>query len=315
MEIRLRHWLIALLVAGSVHAALALTLVAVPNPPSVRSMTIALTLGTGDGGVSAQPGEEEPAGRNNAEAAQATPESAPEPEAPKKSVSETEPVAESEPELESETELNPEPESESKPEEQSIPITPVIKTEAPKPRTSSVQHSSPKPRPSSVQRSKPKRDTNNRGSAARATSSTKKPVSKAGGPSLTNNRNNTHRGVGAGVGSSNSTGSALKRQDGSESSGISSASYYRQLARALQKHKHYPSQARRLRQEGTVKVRFTIDRHGRIISQHIVASSGHTRLDREVEEMLRRASPLPAIPASLSRSQLTLTLPIVFKLR
>jgi protein TonB len=87
------------------------------------------------------------------------------------------------------------------------------------------------------------------------------------------------------------------------------------LARALQKFKRYPEQARRLRQEGRVKVRFTIDRRGRVISQQIVVSSGHALLDREVEAMLRRASPLPAIPASLSKSRLTLTLPIVFNLR
>jgi protein TonB len=64
-----------------------------------------------------------------------------------------------------------------------------------------------------------------------------------------------------------------------------------------------------------VRVTFTIDRNGRVLSKRIVASSGHAALDKEVEAMLRRASPMPKIPRELGRSTLTVTLPVVFTLR
>ena len=38
-------------------------------------------------------------------------------------------------------------------------------------------------------------------------------------------------------------------------------------------------------------------------------------LDREVEEMVARASPLPPIPAELGIGRLELTLPVEFRIR
>ena len=70
-----------------------------------------------------------------------------------------------------------------------------------------------------------------------------------------------------------------------------------------------------MRQQGTVRVRFTIDRKGRLVSHQILSSSGYGLLDREISAMLKRASPMPSIPATMNRSQLTVTLPIVFNLR
>jgi protein TonB len=70
-----------------------------------------------------------------------------------------------------------------------------------------------------------------------------------------------------------------------------------------------------MRQQGTVRVSFTIDRNGRVLSHRIVASSGHTALDREVSAMLRRASPFPRIPSGFGQSRLSVTVPIRFALR
>jgi protein TonB len=70
-----------------------------------------------------------------------------------------------------------------------------------------------------------------------------------------------------------------------------------------------------MRQQGTVKVRFTIDQNGRVISHQIVTTSGHPLLDQEAAAMLNRASPMPKIPRSLGHSRLTITLPIAFNLR
>jgi protein TonB len=70
-----------------------------------------------------------------------------------------------------------------------------------------------------------------------------------------------------------------------------------------------------LRQEGTVKITFTIASNGRVVSKRISKSSGHALLDREVQDMLDRASPLPRIPSNLNRSSITITLPVAFNLR
>ncbi|TVQ94014.1 MAG: energy transducer TonB, partial [Chromatiaceae bacterium] len=117
-------------------------------------------------------------------------------------------------------------------------------------------------------------------------------------------------GTGAARGSGSGTGGAGRGSGGADLGG-----YTGSLAAWLNRHKRYPDQARRLRQQGTVQVSFTIDRNGRLVSHRIIASSGHRLLDQEVSAMLRRASPMPALPASLGRNQLTVTLPISFSLR
>ncbi|WP_462323150.1 energy transducer TonB, partial [Halochromatium sp.] len=116
----------------------------------------------------------------------------------------------------------------------------------------------------------------------------------------------------SGRGSQSSAGDGSGTGSGNDE-GISN--YYGRLATWLARHKRYPAQARRLRQEGTVKVTFTITSSGRVVSKRIVQSSGHALLDREVEAMLERASPLPRIPTSLGRKRLTITVPVAFALR
>jgi protein TonB len=95
----------------------------------------------------------------------------------------------------------------------------------------------------------------------------------------------------------------------------SKAHYYSRLAAWLERHKRYPVAAQRRRQTGTVRVTFTIDRQGRVLSEHILSSSGHDVLDKEVMAMLRRASPMPNIPKELGHNTVTVTVPVVFDLR
>ncbi|MFB1490015.1 MULTISPECIES: TonB family protein [unclassified Thiocapsa] len=112
--------------------------------------------------------------------------------------------------------------------------------------------------------------------------------------------------TGAGVG-----GGTAGTSDG----GKSKNRYYAELAAWLERHRRYPSQARKLRQEGIVRVRFVIDSSGKVISHRIEASSGHTALDHAASELLRRASPMPAIPASMGQSRLEIVVPIAYRLR
>lgn len=83
----------------------------------------------------------------------------------------------------------------------------------------------------------------------------------------------------------------------------------------LEKHKEYPRGARLRRIEGTTLLYFIMDKGGKVIDFRIQKSSGFTLLDREVEEMIQRAQPLPQIPNEMNRNRLELVVPVQFMLR
>lgn len=84
------------------------------------------------------------------------------------------------------------------------------------------------------------------------------------------------------------------------------------LSAWLERHKQYPSRAQRRQQEGTVYLRFIVDREGKVLTFSIERSSGYLLLDREVEKMIHRAAPLPAMPDDMTLSQLELVVPVSF---
>jgi len=91
-------------------------------------------------------------------------------------------------------------------------------------------------------------------------------------------------------------------------------SYFGQLMGWLNQHKRYPTELKKKKIEGVVIVRFSIDHEGRLLSSEIKKSSGHPRLDDAALQMLADASPMPAIPESLSRQRLTLEIPVEYSL-
>jgi protein TonB len=86
------------------------------------------------------------------------------------------------------------------------------------------------------------------------------------------------------------------------------------LFKQLQRFKSYPGGARARNEQGVVKLTFTVDRDGHVLSRQIVASSGYADLDAEVLTMIERAQPLPAFPASMTQAQQDFTVPIRFSL-
>jgi protein TonB len=86
------------------------------------------------------------------------------------------------------------------------------------------------------------------------------------------------------------------------------------MVKHLQRYKRYPSEALSRSEEGIVLLSFSIDRSGHVLARHIERSSGHPDLDEEVMDMIKRAEPLPAFPASMSQAQLDLTVPIPFSM-
>jgi periplasmic protein TonB len=72
--------------------------------------------------------------------------------------------------------------------------------------------------------------------------------------------------------------------------------------------REYPPAA--LRQGGTAKVQFTIDRQGKLLSRELVESSGSELLDAAALRIVERAEPFPEPPAELTG--LTFRVPMTF---
>lgn len=324
MEIKARHWLIAVLIAGLAHAALAFALVhhSVPLPAGAPGINIEL----GDGGDAGS------AGSTAAEALQpvASPggvtgaaKQPPSPEAENRALlleplsgdQATEQVSDRVEPLEPETAILakalPEPKPEPVPKtaphpepKRSPPPTPARTEPAPK-----AQPSRPRASASEAPSRASARPGSDRGDAGGSPEAERSAQVRGGREGSTDSGR-----VGSGHAASGNAG-AGDSGSGGKHNDASASNYYGRLATWLARHKRYPVQARRLRQEGLVKVTFTIDSDGRVVSKRIAQSSGHELLDREVQAMLDRASPLPRIPPSLGRTSITITLPVAFNLR
>jgi protein TonB len=91
--------------------------------------------------------------------------------------------------------------------------------------------------------------------------------------------------------------------------------YLAALAAAIDRNKYYPLSSRRRGEEGTVLVRFVIQKDGEFSDLSVVESSGSRRLDRAALKTLRRVAPFRKIPESVGRSHWSITVPIAFSLR
>jgi protein TonB len=87
------------------------------------------------------------------------------------------------------------------------------------------------------------------------------------------------------------------------------------LLRHLERHKRYPAEAQRQRQEGVVYMLFTLSRDGRVLAARILRPSGNASLDQEGLDLLRRAQPMPPFPVDQPGESMELSVPIQFSLR
>ncbi|MBF5055206.1 TonB family protein [Alcanivorax sp. 521-1] len=84
------------------------------------------------------------------------------------------------------------------------------------------------------------------------------------------------------------------------------------LLRRLAEAKHYPSRARRLRQEGVSYLRFETNMEGRVLAASITRGSGYELLDRETLALIHRIEPLPRPPKELAGQRLEFVVPVEF---
>lgn len=90
--------------------------------------------------------------------------------------------------------------------------------------------------------------------------------------------------------------------------------YLGKLMGWLGRHKHYPPELKRKKQQGIVTVKFTLARDGALLASSIAKTSGNPELDEAALAMLANATPMPAIPDSLDRDSLTLVIPVEYSL-
>jgi len=86
------------------------------------------------------------------------------------------------------------------------------------------------------------------------------------------------------------------------------ASWQRLLVAQLERNKRYPPGAGGV--EGTARLAFRLDRHGRVMTSRLAQSSGSAALDQETLALVHRAQPFPAPPADIPDNQLSFVVPI-----
>ena len=92
--------------------------------------------------------------------------------------------------------------------------------------------------------------------------------------------------------------------------------YQLRLAQWLERHKKYPTIARRRNQQGTVTIQFVIDSEGELLRYQLIEGCEYESLNEATVNMLKRASPMPAPPKELigDKAELTYTIPVQFNL-
>lgn len=84
---------------------------------------------------------------------------------------------------------------------------------------------------------------------------------------------------------------------------------------SFMRQRRYPPAALRLRLEGIVKVRVTVDRKGRLVKQPDLAeSSGHDVLDQEALRAAVASAPFDPLPAGAPHDEKSFVIPIAFRI-
>ena len=91
--------------------------------------------------------------------------------------------------------------------------------------------------------------------------------------------------------------------------------YGQSISKEIKRYQKYPLPAQRRGWEGTAEVLLKIAADGKVTGITLGRSSGHTILDDEALDMVRRASPLPQAPPDLRGRALVVSVPIVFRLQ
>lgn len=108
--------------------------------------------------------------------------------------------------------------------------------------------------------------------------------------------------------------SGLSVGGGNEVTERARVSYHHMIATLLAKAKRYPERAVRARVTGSGAVRLTISSRGTVEKVEVATSTTSSILDDELLRMVERAAPFPSFPSDMNRSDVTLLVPVSFRL-
>ena len=92
------------------------------------------------------------------------------------------------------------------------------------------------------------------------------------------------------------------------------AEYGALLAQEIAKHKQYPMLAKKTKQQGNVVLQVQITGLGKLIDAQVYQSSGYALLDNQAMDMVKKATPFSQPPSNLGNGDLTLLVPVSFRL-
>lgn len=188
---------------------------------------------------------------------------------------------EPEPEPVKEPEIEPEPKVEPEPiQEPKVEPEPVVE---PKPTPKPIVKPKPKPKP------KPKKKIQPKKKPKKKTKKVKTPVKK---PSV----------------------QARPKLSATKVRRVK-ASYKASVKALIEARKYYPKQAKRLKQQGVVTVRFTILANGKITNIKVIGNAKYKRLNQGAIETLKKIGKFSPIPKELGMKRMELDVPIEYILR
>ena len=90
--------------------------------------------------------------------------------------------------------------------------------------------------------------------------------------------------------------------------------YLAEVRAAIERHKRYPTAARRAGIIGSVVLQFVILPDGRVVDPAVAESNGYASFGTAALESLRRAGRMPPFPEAIDRDRLVVQVPISYKL-
>jgi protein TonB len=90
--------------------------------------------------------------------------------------------------------------------------------------------------------------------------------------------------------------------------------YQQMISARIKQYEEYPPIARRRHWEGTTVIQLTLTPEGKVSRVTVLEKSGYDVLDEAAVRMIQKASPLPLPPEGLRGRELTVQVPIKFKL-
>lgn len=141
----------------------------------------------------------------------------------------------------------------------------------------------------------------------------KKEIKKTKENIITEEEKNSHESINSQLSQKKATGKENDSNTGGAVSNIPPG-YLSKIVAKIQRYKRYPKESKKLKQEGTSYLKFTINKSGKITQSLIKKSSGYSLLDESTLNILKRVKYFPRFERSIKQQEITLVIPIEYTL-